>query len=253
MRQTNETLIQKLEVQPHLPRLAVGLARCEADIEAAQRLRYKVFAEEMGANISSHDGLDVDHYDEFCQHLIVRDVDASRVVGCYRLLAAPAARAANGWYSANEFDLGRIKHLLPNTVELGRACVHRDYRHGGTIMLLWSGIVKFMQAQKLEYMMGCASVGMADGGHFAASLYQRLASKHLCPPEYRVFPRLPLPLQALRHDVPAECPALIKGYLRAGSYICGEPAWDAQFNCADMLLLMPLSRLNTRYLKHFVQ
>ncbi len=240
-------------VQTPQHRLTVSLARCAADIEEAQRLRYKVFAEEMGASIQSDNGLDVDYYDEFCRHLIVRDQDSGKVVGCYRLLTAEYARAANGWYSANEFDLSRIKHLLPHTVELGRACVHRDYRYGSTVMLLWSGLIRFMQAENLEYMIGCGSVGMADGGHFAASLYKQLAEKYLCPPEYRVFPHLPLPLHALRDDVDAECPALIKGYLRAGAYICGEPAWDAEFNCADMLIMMPMSRISDRYMKHFVK
>lgn len=234
-------------------RLTVSLARNQADIEEAQRLRYKVFAEELGANIQSDNGLDVDRYDEYCRHLIVRDEDSGRVVGCYRLLTAEGARALGGWYSESEFDLSRIEHLLPHTVELGRACVHRDYRHGGTVMLLWSGLLKFMQEQKLEYMIGCGSMSMADGGHFAASLYRKLSQTYLCPPEYRVFPHLPLPLQALRDDVPAECPALIKGYLRAGAYICGEPAWDAEFNCADVLIMMPMSRLNPRYLQHLAK
>ena len=232
-------------------RLTVALARCDADIEEAQRLRYKVFAEEMGADIKSDNGLDVDKYDEYCRHLIVRDEDSGRAVGCYRLLTEEGARALGGWYSESEFDLARIRHLLPHTVELGRACVHRDYRHGGTVMLLWSGLVKFMQAERLEYMIGCGSMSMADGGHFAASLYKKLAQTYLSPSEYRVFPYLPLPLPALRGDVAAECPALIKGYLRAGAYICGEPAWDADFNCADVLIMMPMSRVSPRYLKHF--
>ena len=142
-------------------RLTVALARCDADIEEAQRLRYKVFAEEMGADIKSDNGLDVDKYDEYCRHLIVRDEDSGRAVGCYRLLTEEGARALGGWYSESEFDLARIRHLLPHTVELGRACVHRDYRHGGTVMLLWSGLVKFMQAERLEYMITrCAFRGI---------------------------------------------------------------------------------------------
>ena len=234
-------------------RLTVSLARCDADIEEAQRLRYKVFAEEMGANICSDNGLDVDKYDEYCRHLIVRDEVSGRAVGCYRLLTADGAHALGGWYSQSEFDLGRIDHLLPQTVELGRACVHRDFRNGGTVMLLWSGLMKFMLQNKLEYMIGCGSVGMADGGFHAAALYHQLAEQYLCPPEYRVFPHVALPLDKLKSDVSPECPPLIKGYLRAGAYICGEPAWDADFNCADMLIMMPFSRVSARYLKHFVK
>ena len=104
--------------------LSVSLARSEFEIEEAQRLRYKVFAEEMGANIVSDNGLDTDRYDEHCQHLLVRERENDRIIGCYRLLTAESAAAVGGWYSANEFDLSRLQHILPQAVELGRACVH---------------------------------------------------------------------------------------------------------------------------------
>jgi putative hemolysin len=97
--------------------------------------------------------------------------------------------------------------------------------------------------------MGCASISMADGGHAAASLYNRLAEDHLGPQEYRVFPRCPLPLAALQQDRPAETPPLIKGYLRAGAWICGEPAWDPDFNTADLPILMPMAKVSGRYAK----
>ncbi len=233
--------------------LRVALAHDEAEVAEAQRLRYKVFAEEMGANLPSNNGLDIDHYDAFCQHLIVRDEHSGRVVGTYRLLTPAGAQAAGGWYSAAEFDLSRLTHILPNTVELGRACVHQDYRSGGTITLLWAGLARFMQAYQLDYMMGCGSVSMADGGHFAASLYRQLSEKALSPADYRVFPLCPLPIAALQQDLAVSCPALIKGYIRVGAYICGEPAWDADFNTADMLILLPMSRLNPRYAQHFLK
>jgi hypothetical protein len=125
-------------------------------------------------------------------------------------------------------------------VEIGRSCIDADYRSGAVITLLWSGLARYMLENKYDYLIGCASVSMADGGHAAASLYNRLKDEHLCPLEYRVFPRTPLPLQALRQDIEADTPPLIKGYLRAGAWICGEPAWDPDFNTADLPVLLPV-------------
>lgn len=231
--------------------LTVSLARDAHEVAEAQRLRYKVFAEEMGAHIVSSNGLDIDGYDGHCRHLIVREQDSGRVVGCYRLLTEVGAQAAGGWYSATEFDVSRLAHILPQAVELGRACVHQDYRSGNTIALLWAGLAQFMQQQGLEYMVGCGSLSMADGGHFAASLFQQLQRQHYAPAEYRVFPRNPLPIAALQQDLPVQCPALIRGYVRAGAYVCGEPHWDADFNCADVLVMLPMSRINPRFARHF--
>jgi len=231
--------------------LHISFARNPSELAEAQRLRYKVFAEEMGANINGKDGLDQDGFDAYCDHLLIRDSRSNEVVGTYRILSPRMANEAGGYYSAGEFDLSRLGHLFDRTVEVGRACVHADYRNGGTITMLWAGLAKYMQANRYEYMIGCGSIGMADGGHMAASLYNRLQEKYLAPAEYRVFPRCPLPLEALSSDMEVICPPLIKGYLRLGAYICGEPAWDPDFNSADMLVMLPLSRMNKRYAAHF--
>ncbi len=240
-----------LATQHEPAQLYFSFARSPSEVAEAQRLRYKVFAEEMGANISSKDGYDRDGFDAFCDHLLVRDSLTNQVVGTYRILSPSMANEAGGYYSAGEFDLSRLQHLFDRTVEVGRACVHQDYRHGGTITLLWAGLAKYMQMNRYEFMIGCGSVGMADGGHMAASLYNKLQENYLSPPEYRVFPNCPLPMDALKKDLDVTCPPLIKGYLRLGAYICGEPAWDPDFNTADMLVMLPLSRLNKRYAAHF--
>ena len=138
-------------------------------------------------------------------------------------------------------------------VEVGRSCVHPDYRNGATIALLWSGLAQFMQAQGYEYLIGCASMGMADGGHGAASIYNRLTQSSLCPIEYRVFPRCALPIEHLDRTLDAQVPPLIKGYVRCGAWVCGDPAWDPDFNTADLLMLLPLSRLDGRYARHFMK
>lgn len=234
-------------------RLYIHLARTQADVKEAQRLRYKVFAEEMGAQIPGKSGLDIDGFDRFCDHLLVRDSRTQQVVGTYRILSPGKANAAGGYYSAGEFDLCRIEHLFDRTVEVGRACVHQNYRQGSTIAMLWAGLGHYMKTHHYEYVIGCGSVSMSDGGHNAASLYQQLQAEYLSPLEYRVFAHNPLPIQSLRNDLPVACPPLIKGYLRLGSYICGEPAWDPYFNTADMLIMLPLSRINPKYAAHFLK
>ncbi len=235
------------------PNLKVSLAINPSEVKEAQRLRYKVFAEEMGAKMSGNNGLDIDGFDAFCDHLLVRDTNTQQVIGTYRILSPTQANEAGSYYSSGEFDLSRINHLLGNTVEVGRACVHRDYRSGGTITLLWAGLAKYMLSHGYEHMIGCASIPMHDGGHAAASIYHHLKDKHLCSPEYRVFPHVHLPIESLNNTMQVDCPPLIRGYLKLGAKICGEPAWDSYFNTADMLVMLSMSDINQKYAAHFLR
>ena len=233
--------------------LHVGLAHTTTEILEAQRLRYRVFAEELGARLPTRiPGVDQDNYDAFCEHLIVRDETNGRIIGTYRILSPEAARQAGSYYSETEFNLDRLKNLRGRTVEIGRSCIDPDYRTGGTIALLWSGLMRYMLQNKHEYLIGCASIGMADGGHAAAGIYNRIKA-HMAPLEYRVFPICPLPLNRIAGNQGAEIPPLIKGYLRAGAQVCGDPAWDPDFNTADLLLLLSMANINTRYARHFVE
>ena len=235
------------------PRLHVGLAHSESEILEAKKLRYRIFAEELGARLDCREpGVDHDLYDPFCEHLIVRDEASGRIVGTYRILSPEAAKRVGGYYSETEFDLTRLQLLRPGMVEIGRSCIDPDYRTGATIALLWSGLAEYMIRGGHRHLIGCASNGMADGCHAAANLYQRLG-EHLAPIEYRVFPRHPLPIERLYTGQPAELPPLIKGYLRAGAWIGGEPAWDPDFNTADLLILMPMAKVDSRYAKHFLE
>ena len=232
--------------------LAVALARDAHEVHEAQRLRYKVFAEEMGARVPGREtGLDCDRYDAHCEHLLVRDTNTQKVVGTYRILSGAKARRIGGFYADEEFDLTRLNHLRDDIVEVGRSCVHRDYRGGATIALLWSGLANYMAQSGHRYLLGCASIGMADGGYAAASIYHKLQATHLSPVEYRVFPRCELPLAAYGEDVACTLPPLIKGYTRVGAYVCGAPAWDPDFNTADLLMMLPMARMEARYARHF--
>ena len=234
-------------------------ARDEEDVRAAQRLRYRVFVDEMGAQLNVPPGApahhDVDAFDPFCEHLLVRaravDGGPGPVIGTYRVLTPASAVRAGGLYSDNEFDLVPLAALRPTMVELGRSCVHPDWRSGGVILALWAALAEFMHRNALDTMIGCASVSMRDGGHVAASLWHQLRQTHLAPEASQVRPRLPLPIDELRGDLAVEPPALIKGYLRCGAKVLGPPAWDPDFNTADLPLLMRLADLPARYRKHF--
>ena len=152
--------------------LSVTFASSEQEVRDAQRLRWQVFAGEMGANLPSREaGIDSDIFDKFCEHLIVRDNDTLEIVGTYRILTPGQAKKIGGYYSETEFDLTRLANYMPRMVEVGRSCVHPAYRTGATISLLWAGLAKFTMTHGYDYLVGCASVSMADGGHVAASFF----------------------------------------------------------------------------------
>jgi len=233
---------------------SVALARSEEEVREAQRLRYKVFVEELGARIQTRTpDHDIDLYDPFCEHLIVRESHADRIVGTYRILSPAAARRVGNYYSENEFYLNRLHNLRGRMVEVGRSCIHPEHRSGAVITLLWAGLANYMVSNSYDYLIGCASIGMVDGGHNAANLFVQIAPDYMAPAEYRVFPQHGLPFERLASGQPALVPPLIKGYLRVGAWICGEPAWDPDFNTADLLLLLPMSRMNPRYMRHFIK
>jgi putative hemolysin len=242
------------------PALEVLWARHLDDVRAAQRLRHQVFVAEMGACPvplpGAPAGHDIDVFDDFCEHLIVRTApvadEPGQVVGTYRVLTPNAARRAGSFYSDTEFDLTRLRPLRDRMVELGRSCVHADHRAGGVILALWSALAQFMDRNGMESVIGCASISMRDGGHCAASLWARLSRTHLAGLDCQVRPRVPLPVDALDQGLDVEPPALIKGYLRLGAKILGAPAWDPEFNTADLPLLTRLADMPARYQRHFM-
>ncbi|SNX29547.1 ornithine-acyl[acyl carrier protein] N-acyltransferase [Polynucleobacter meluiroseus] len=250
---SHESAVEKHIGKSKRPAFTITWASNADEIKEAQRLRYKVFADEMGARLPTHaEGLDVDEFDAYCDHLLIRDQESLKVVGTYRVLPPHKAAEIGRLYSDSEFDLSRLNHLRPKLVELGRSCVHADYRSGAVIMALWSGLAQYMKLHSYEIMLGCASIPMADGGHFAASLYNSLTNEQMAPVENHAFPRLPLPLDRLNGGLEVEPPPLIKGYLKIGAKICSAPAWDPDFNTADVLTMLRLSDINPRYAKHFL-
>ncbi len=241
--------------------IEVAWARHLDEVREAQRLRHDIFAGEMGARLpKTMPGHDIDLFDDYCEHLLVRDSASGQVIGTYRLLTPAQAKRVGSFYSDTEFDLTRLRLLRDKMVELGRSCVHPEHRHGGVIMALWGALAGFMVRNQLDTMIGCASIpmqhegphGVIGGGHAAASIWRQVRERHLAPIEFHVRPRLPLPVEQLDDSLQVEPPALIKGYLRLGAKVLGAPAWDPDFNAADLPMMMRLADLPPRYRRHFL-
>ncbi len=221
------------------------LATSEADIQAAQRLRFDVFNVELqeGLSESWRTQLDSDRFDATCDHLVIEHIATGKIVGTYRLQTGEMAAAANGYYSEQEFDFTPFAPFRSEIVELGRACVHQDHRKGNVLDLLWRGIAAYTRERKARYLLGCSSLTSQDPalGH---AMYARLAPEYLAPEPFRTSP---LPAFALPDAEPlAVCPRpprLLRTYLSVGSKICGKPALDREFGTIDFLTLIDLTAL----------
>lgn len=252
--------------------IEVRLARSFTEIENAQKLRYQIFYEEMNAKPDAAmeaTRRDIDPYDEFCDHLLVIDHDkpeADRVVGTYRLLRQTVAEAQSGFYSSSEYNLsplmtenfraqmGEGKQLL----ELGRSCVHIDYRSSATINVLWQGIAEYLKEHNIAYMFGCASFEGVDPAEFKEAL-SYLYHNHLVAEDFKV--RALDGLHVEMNQMAAEevdtrlarraLPPLIKGYLRLGCLIGDGAVVDEQFGTTDVFILVPVERIAKRYSKHY--
>lgn len=244
-------------------RFTVRLAECEADVAAAQRLRYRVFVEEMGAHASEAEHAarrEEDEFDPYFDHLLLIDEEApaadplDRVVGVYRLMTGAMARRGIGFYGASEYDLSKLVAYPRETLELGRSCVSAEHRGGAGMHLLWTGLGKYVAERGVEIMFGVASFHGADVTPLAQPL-SYLHWNHLAPEDLRVralpqfFERMDLlPAEAVNKvEALRRIPALIKAYLRLGGFV-GEGAYvDRDFNTVDVCLLMDTSRMVQRY------
>ena len=240
----------------HAPRAsyAVRLARDASDVEAAQRLRFKVFNLELneGLDAAYLSGLDADQFDECCDHLLVEDTRSGSVVGTYRLQTGQLAAANHGYYSAQEFDFSPFEPIRCETVELGRACVHKDHRKLAVLNLLWRGIAVYATERKARYLIGCSSLTSQDAAAGLA-MYQALTAEHLAEERfrtesigaYRIVGEFPC------SDFPA-VPKLLRAYLSIGAKICAPPALDQDFKTIDFLTLLDLRTLPAAVRNHFL-
>jgi putative hemolysin len=235
------------------PRYSLLVARDGEEVLAAQRLRYRVFAGEMGASLrTSVPGADVDAFDEHCDHLVVREDHTGEIVGCYRMLPPERVAAAGMLYAETEFDLRALEHLRGALVETGRSCVHPDHRTGAVVSLVWAGIARYLLLSGHRWLAGCASVPLSDGGTLAAGVWQTVRHRHYAPPEYRVRPLRPWDPSDVETPARVAVPPLLRGYLRLGAWVCGPPAHDADFGVADLFVLLGLDRIDQRYLSYLL-
>lgn len=241
------------------PRYSLLVSTEPALIEAAQRLRYEVFRTEPGFCLTdsadSRPGLDADRFDEYCEHLLVRDDNSGALVGCYRMLPPTGAIAAGGLYSASEFDVSALDPLRPSLVEMGRAVVRPGHRNGAVVLLMWAGILAYLDRYQYDYVAGCVSVpvhGEGAPGSQIRGVRDFVRRRHASP--HRVIPYRPVILDGKRLDEIAPpsrptMPPLLRGYLRLGARICGEPAHDPAFGVGDFPALLCRNEADARYLR----
>jgi putative hemolysin len=242
---------------PRRNRLDVRFASTPAEILAAQKLRYRIFAGELGARIDgvtvgADNGIDHDQYDPHCRHLMVVEPDSGRIVACTRILTDQAAPAAGGFYSSSEFDLAMLDALPGRMMEIGRTCVDAEFRNGTVIATLWQGIAATIINEGYDYLFGCASIGLEDGGIAAHAILEQIRGRYMAPESQRVRPYIPLPAADRRPSERPKLPPLLKAYLSLGARACGEAYWDRDFNCADVFMLLNVSDLQPRYARHFL-
>ncbi|MFD1341291.1 GNAT family N-acetyltransferase [Litorisediminicola beolgyonensis] len=238
------------------PEFTVDLARSDDEIRAAQRLRYEVFVEELGASGEGVDHarrLEADRFDAHVDHLLLRDVSRADapVVGVYRLLREDAAREIGQFYSEDEYDLAPLRSSGRRLLELGRSCVHRDYRGGPGLMRLWQGLSDYVAAHEIELLFGVASFHGTDVKELAAPL-SLLHHRHLAPEPLRVRSRVHQPMALCPEDgldrleAARAIPALIKSYLRLGAVVGDGAFLDHAFNTTDICLVIDTARLDPR-------
>jgi putative hemolysin len=242
------------------PRYTLLLSTDPALIDAAQRLRHDVFTSEPGyALAGAADGRDADRFDEYCDHLLVREENSGEIVGCYRMLPPPGAIAAGGLYTATEFDVRGLDPLRPSLVEMGRAVVRQDHRNGGVVLLMWAGILAYLDRCGYDYVTGCVSVpvegppGEVPGSQIRG-VRDFVRRRHAAPAQYTVHPYRAVTvggrgLDDIEPPGRIGVPPLMRGYLRLGAQVCGEPALDPDFGVGDFPALLDKRRADIRYLR----
>ncbi len=228
-----------------LGRYRVTIADTLAEREAACRLRFKVFNIELGEGLqtSYKTGLDTDHFDLFCDQLIVEDRNSRSIVGTYRMQMGTMAARNLGYYSEQEFDFGLYEPLRQSILELGRASIDREHRSGEVLTLLWRGITQYTRLYDLRYLIGCSSLNSQDA-RVGWQMYRQL-SEFLAGEGYRTVPTAPytLPFTADAPEAMAKVPKLLRTYIGIGAKICGPPARDREFGTIDFLTLLDMREL----------
>ncbi len=228
-------------------RYRARLAEGAGDLDAVLRLRFEVFNLELGEGLASSfaTGRDQDRFDRVCHHLLVEDEGSGAVVGTYRLQTSEMAARGAGFYSDAEFDLaGLPREVLRASVEVGRACIHREHRNTASLFLLWRGLAAYMTATGKRYLFGCSSLPGQDPAA-GRRAYRKLEGAGSVHPTYRLSPRqgYACSIEGAAAEGDVRIPVLFRTYLRHGAKVCGPPALDREFGTIDFLTLLDLHDL----------
>lgn len=234
-------------------KFSVSIATDKKSIDECLRLRYDVFANEMGANLHSIEAdIDKDGFDDHCKHLMIIEKSSDRVIATTRLLSSSDIVNTGGFYSETEFDMSNILNLNGSIMEVGRTCIHKDFRRGVILSKLWQGIAFIVSSQKIDFLIGCSSIPLSSGDQYINVLMHHIHINHYSKSKYRVHPWIKLSKNSDDYSGDVIMPALLKGYLRQGAVICGEPYWDAEFGVADVFVFLDCKKITNRYSKYFM-
>ena len=231
----------------------VGLAQNLEDLTECQRLRYLIFNCELGEGLdaSAQTGLDCDPFDFICDHLMVRDAATGKLVGTYRMQGGYRAKGNLGYYGEGLFDFAPFETIRGQVIELGRACVHRNYRDTYVLQMLWKGIARYAKSHGCRYLMGCSSL-TSQNENDGVALYEALREKYLVEPALQTKPK---PGHACCSNGPPQeappPPRLFRAYLDVSARVCGPPAIDREFKTIDFLTLLDLYRIPDRLRTRF--
>ena len=243
-------------VHAEVGRYRLRLANSIVDRDAVCRLRFKVFNIELGKGLeaSYNTGLDTDHFDLFCEHLLVEDKNDGRVVGTYRMQSGLTAQRNLGYYSEQEFDLSPYEAKRGEVLELGRASIDSDHRTPEVLTLLWRGIAQYAREMKLRYLIGCSSLTSSDANE-GWQMYRQLSHYHAAQ-ELTTVPKVSYccadPALSCGQEEVVKVPKLLKTYLALGARICSVPAWDQEFGTIDFLTLLDLETISSSARNRFL-
>ncbi|SCZ57898.1 ornithine-acyl[acyl carrier protein] N-acyltransferase [Epibacterium ulvae] len=235
----------------------VKIADTKEELQAAQALRYEVFVKELGGDgdlVDHEAGLECDAFDPYFDHMIVSDAATEQVVGVYRLLQSEQAKVMGRYYSDGEYDLSVLQNSGRKILELGRSCLHKDYRGGMAMFHLWNGLSEYVLKNDIEVLFGTASFHGTDLEKLAAPL-SLLHHNHLAPEDLRVRSKSYESMNLVdksnldRRTAMLQVPALIKAYLRLGGFIGDGAFVDHEFNTTDVCLILDVDRMNERQRK----
>ncbi|MCM2349262.1 MAG: GNAT family N-acetyltransferase [Bacteriovoracaceae bacterium] len=262
--------LKKLEgslIRPHVsikidgPNYEIKTLDCPHELMQVLRLRFDVFFKEPAAGKTySFFPYDIDMHDFNCDHLIVKDKATDSVVACYRMQAFTNERKVQHFYSEGEFNLDQFIKLPGNKLELGRACVHKDFRNGTVISLLWKGLLEYARRVDARYMFGCSSVARKDFANYPSILshlhkingfikdYSVLATKDYSLDRY---PQLKTSLCAMGPTDGKGVNSLMHMYLLAGAKMSETPAYDAEMDCLDFFTVMDMQEIPASFVRRF--